>query len=141
MSDNRQTIRVRLKSGTAGLEMTLPLEADGKLHSSLEPFQSIESLSELWDSFNSQLIDGVVIDPYVGEAMQVLLDLLIGDPVGPKLLSALREFRRRHMQAFNKRMEDFDVLKSAKDNVDDDLDPYDTEARQLRRIRARMEKR
>ena len=140
MTDEQKTLRVRLKSGTAGLEMELPLEADGTLHPSLKPFQSIESLADLWDSINGQLIDGGVINPDDREPMQVLMDLLVGDPVGPRLLSALREFNRREMRIFAKRMEDYDALKAAKDNVDDDLDQYDSEARQLRRIKARMGK-
>jgi hypothetical protein len=139
MNDEYGFITVRLKVARAGIaELKLPLEADGTLHPSLEPFRSIESLNDLWDSFDGQLIDKVVINQDDSESMQALLSLLVDDPVGPGLLSALREFRRRQRLKLIKRLEDYDEVNGGQGNADD-RDP-ETVVRTRNRKKERLKK-
>ncbi|MCO6691717.1 hypothetical protein [Pseudomonas asiatica] len=140
MSEEQQYIIVRLKVARAGIdEFRLPLQADGTLHPRLEPFRSIESLNDLWDRFCGQLIDEVVpINRDDSEGMQTLLSLLVDDPTGPDLLSALREFRRRSRQKLAKRLEDYDEVKGERGG-DEDRDP-DTVLRTFNRKKARLKK-
>lgn len=139
MSRKRQYINARLKVALAGIdEFKLPLEADGTLHPSLEPFRSIESLNELWDSFYGQLIDRAPINQNDSETMQTLLSLLVDDEDGPALLSALREFRRRERLKLAKRMEDHDEV-SGERGGPDNRDP-DTVKRTLDRKKERLKK-
>ncbi|WP_131726843.1 hypothetical protein [Pseudomonas sp. GW456-L13] len=130
---------MKLKVARAGIaEFKLPLEADGTLHPSLEPFRSIESLNELWDRFDGQLIDKVVNSPDDSDSMQTLLSLLVDDRVGPGLLSALREFRRRQRLKLMKRLEDHGEVNGGQGSVDD-RDP-ETVVRTLNRKKERLKK-
>ncbi len=139
MNDECGFITVKLKVARAGIaEFKLPLEADGTLHPSLEPFRSIESLNELWDRFDGQLIDKVVNSPEDSDSMQTLLSLLVDDCVGPGLLSALREFRRRQRLKLMKRLEDHGEVNGGQGSVDD-RDP-ETVVRTLNRKKERLKK-
>ncbi|OOQ42734.1 hypothetical protein AO361_05950 [Pseudomonas fluorescens] len=139
MNDECGFITVKLKVARAGIaEFKLPLEADGTLHPSLEPFRSIESLNELWDRFDGQLIDKVVNSPDDSDSMQTLLSLLVDDRVGPGLLSALREFRRRQRLKLMKRLEDHGEVNGGQGSVDD-RDP-ETVVRTLNRKKERLKK-
>lgn len=139
MNDECGFITVKLKVARAGIaEFKLPLEADGTLHPSLEPFRSIESLNGLWDRFDGQLIDKVVNSPDDSDSMQALLSLLVDDRVGPGLLSALREFRRRQRLKLMKRFEDHGEVNGGQGSVDD-RDP-ETVVRTLNRKKERLKK-
>ncbi|MFJ4393713.1 hypothetical protein [Pseudomonas sp. NPDC089396] len=139
MSEAQRYITMRLKVARAGIdEFRLPLEADGTLHPSLEPFRSIESLNDLWDSFYGKLIDEVPINQDESEAMQTLLNLLVDDPAGPDLLSALRELRRRNRQKLMKRLKDHGEVEGEQGSADDR--DTDTVVRTLNRKKARLKK-
>ncbi|WP_447903770.1 hypothetical protein [Pseudomonas serbica] len=99
MTDKQQTIVVRLEARAASVELTLTLNADGTLPPKFEPFRSIESLYELWDSVSYQMAGDQVIDQVDGEAMRELMEFLIHRKIGLQLMKVLQEHHRTQVLA------------------------------------------
>ena len=129
-----------LRISTTGVELELPLYSDGKMPQAYKYFRSLESLTYMWRSVSRKLTEGKPLKPAEADASALLQELLLNCREGPKLLLAMREFRRRQLQRLFKQEDDYDTLKAAEGNVDGKLDPYDSEARQLRRVKTRWGK-
>jgi hypothetical protein len=97
MSD-RKSLKVDLRIANTGVQLELPLGEDGNLPRELLRFQSLGLLLRMWWRVGEQLRDGKAIRPYDAKALHRLMMLLLYDPRGPKLLTAMQEHNRRQLQ-------------------------------------------
>ncbi len=129
---------VNLRCRNAGITMHLPLDDDGAVPPELRPFESLDDLCALWDFLRQKLIDDKPIGLVASEAVQTLLDQLMYHPEGERLLTAMRQKQKINECEIEQVWTDAEAV-----NLDAgaiaELDPYDTEARTLRRRNKRVQ--
>nr|WP_180202423.1 hypothetical protein [Pseudomonas sp. SbOxS1]NYU01854.1 hypothetical protein [Pseudomonas sp. SbOxS1] len=129
---------VDLRCRNAGITMHLPLGHDGAVPPQLRPFESLDYLCELWDVLRQKLIDDKPIGLAASEAMQILLDQLMYHPEGEKLLTAMRQKQKINECKVDQVLTDAKAVKLGAGAIAE-LDPYETEARTLRRQKKRVQ--